>query len=433
MNVPRPDTPRAFLEALAAAPPRPYGEGKLDAVMALLGRLGDPQRGLPVIHITGSKGKGSTALLVESILHAAGLRTGVFTSPHLQRWTERLRLDGRELDDGLFDTLLARLRPEVEALDRAGHRPGFFDVLTAAALLLFRERGVDYAVMEAGLGGRLDATNVVEPVVCCITGVELEHTAQLGGTVAAIAREKAGIVKPGVPVVTGRLPRPAAREIARRARAVNAPWWRLGREFGVSVARQSEAGQTLRLELGGRTMEVFLPLPGRHQADNAALAAACVRRLERLAPGPLGAALGSGLAAARLPGRAEILRRRPWVVVDGAHTAASIRALAAVLATLPARPAHLVLSFSAGRDPGFCAPLLSRSDRVTVTRADPCRSLDPAAAARRLRALAPGLAVAVAADPVAALAGALDGLPEDGLLCATGSVYLAGRAREVLG
>ncbi len=433
MNPPRPGAPPAFLDALAAAPPRPYGENRLDPVIALLDRLGNPQGGLPVIHITGSKGKGSTALLIESILQAAGLRTGTFTSPHLQRWTERLRLNGQELDAASFHTLLERLRPEVDALGRTDHPPGFFHVLTAAALLLFRERGVDYGIMEVGLGGRLDATNVVEPVVCCITGVELEHTAQLGSDVGAIAREKAGIIKPGIPVVTGHLPPPAEREIARRVDAMESPWWRLGRDFEVEVSGQTETGQTLRLDLGGQIMEVFLPLPGRHQADNAALAAACVRRLERFEAGLLEAALGRGLAAVRLPGRAEILRRRPWVVVDGAHTTASVQALAEVLAALPAHPTHLVLSVSADKNPAFCAPLLRHCHRITVTRADPRRSLDPETAARRLRALAPSLAVEVVDDPTAALAGALAALPEDGLLCATGSVYLAGRAREVLG
>ena len=197
--------------SLVRGDPRPYQTRARLAqlpVRALLSRVGNPEATLRVVHIAGSKGKGSTALYLEAILHAAGLGTGTFTSPHLQRWTERLRIDARESTEAEFAALLARLQPHVRALqleDEDG-AASFFDVLTAAAFLLFAQRGVDCAIVEAGIGGRLDATNVVQPRVSCITSLELEHTDKLGTHIAAIAEEKAGIIKKGVPVVVGPLP-----------------------------------------------------------------------------------------------------------------------------------------------------------------------------------------------------------------------------------
>src|SRR5262245_34682361 len=189
----------AWLEGLINVEKRPdwpYRRLGLGPVRRLLERLGDPQQGLPVVHVAGSKGKGSTLLLAESMLRTAGLRTGSFTSPHLERWTERFRLDGREAEGERLAAPGERIRPHVEALHRADPEgaPTFFDATTGAALLLFREASVDVALLEVGLGGRLDSTNVVSPAVACITTIELEHTDRLGTTHAAIAAEKAGIL-----------------------------------------------------------------------------------------------------------------------------------------------------------------------------------------------------------------------------------------------
>ena len=178
----------------------------LAPVQSLLARIGEPQRGLHVLHIAGSKGKGSTALLCEALLRAAGVSTGTFTSPHLERWTERFRIDGREVPEDALAATIGELRPHVEALRGSPEPPSFFDVITAAAFQLFSAARVDVAIVEVGLGGRLDSTNVVEPAVCCITSIELEHTDKLGDTLAAIAGEKAGIAKPHVPLVVGPLP-----------------------------------------------------------------------------------------------------------------------------------------------------------------------------------------------------------------------------------
>jgi dihydrofolate synthase/folylpolyglutamate synthase len=428
----------AWLEGLLDVekrPDLPYARLGLGPIRRLLARLGDPQRDLSVIHIAGSKGKGSTALFAESLLRAAGERVGTFTSPHLTRWTERFRIDGEEVPGRDLAAAVRRLRPEVEALREQDPRqaPTFFDATTAVALWLFREARVDRVVLEVGLGGRLDSTNVVRPAVACITTIELEHTDKLGNTLAQIAGEKAGILKPGVPAVGGALPEPARRAVEARARELGAPLAWLGEEFGCEVLAADAGGLRLRLHDGPLELETQVPVLGAHQAANAALALACVRRAGA-ADAVLAASAAQGLAAVRLPGRAELLSRAPWILVDGAHTVASARALARVIEGLPRRHAHLVLSISAGKDlAGILGALLPSADEVTVTRAEPTRSLDPAAIAGAVRRAAPGLALHVVPNPHLALRAAAGSLAPDHLLCATGSVYLAGIARGVLG
>jgi dihydrofolate synthase/folylpolyglutamate synthase len=417
-------------------PEVPYERLGLAPIRRLLERLGEPQRGLRVIHIAGSKGKGSTALFAEAICRAAGERVGTFTSPHLERWTERFRLDGREVAGDLLAAAVARLRPHVDALravDRAS-APTFFDATTAAALLLFETARVDRVVLEVGLGGRLDSTNVVVPGVACVTSIELEHTEKLGDSLAAIAREKAGILKPGVPAVAGNLPPPARAALIERAREVGTEVAWLGRDFDVEVASAGPEGLALRLRDGPLDVAATLPVLGAHQAGNAALALACARRAGVAADTDLAIAAAQGLAMATLPGRIEVLGRSPWLLVDAAHTAVSARALAETLASIPRRRSHIVFSISAGKDmASILAAVLPQADAVTVTRAEPARSLAPEEIAAAVRAADPGLALRVVPNPHLAVRAAREGLASDDLLCATGSVYLAGIARRVLG
>jgi dihydrofolate synthase/folylpolyglutamate synthase len=407
----------------------------LAPIRALLDRLGAPERGLSVLHVAGSKGKGSTALFAESVLRATGARVGTFTSPHLERWTERFRVDGAEIAPGRLAAAVDRLRPHVDALRAAGGEtvPSFFDATTAAALLMFRELGVDHAVLEVGLGGRLDSTNAVQPAVCCITSIELEHTDLLGDTLAAVAAEKAGILKPGVPAICGELPGEALAVVERRAAELGCGLARIGREIALEVEVIAPDATRLRYCEGDLRFTAELHVPGAHQAANAALAVAAVRRV--LVPGHparLAAAAQAGLEAARLPARVEILARAPWIVVDAAHTGASARALAAVLAQL-ARPIDFVLSVSAGKDTrAILAALLPLARSITLTRAEPVRSLDPAEIAAAARAVSPNAALRVVPNPHLALRAAREALAPDGVLCATGSVYLAGIARSVL-
>jgi dihydrofolate synthase/folylpolyglutamate synthase len=429
----------AWLETLINVerePGHPYRRLSLEPATQLLGRLGHPERGLSVIHVAGSKGKGSTALFAESVLLAAGERVGTFTSPHLESWTERFRIDGAAVPASDLTRAFDAVRPHVEALraDPDAPDPSFFDATTAAALLLFREAGVDRVILEVGLGGRLDSTNVVDPAVTCITTLELEHTDKLGSTLAAIAGEKAGIVKPGRPVVTGRLPAEAAEVVAARAAEVGAPVAILGRDFDVALqADPTLLGVRLRVRDGDLDVEATLTVAGRHQAENAALALACIHRLGTYAPAALAAAARRGLPRAALPGRIEVLGERPWLVVDAAHTERSAAALAATLAPLPRAKTRLVLSISADkRLEEILARLLPLADEVFVTRADPIRSLDPAQVARAVRAAAPGLPLHAVPNPFLAVRAACEGLGADDLLLVTGSVYLAGIARRIL-
>jgi len=407
----------------------------LAPIRALLARVGDPHARLAFVHVAGSKGKGSTVLLVEALLLACGERVGAFTSPHLSSWTERFRVDGCEVEPARLVAAVEALRPHVEAL-RGGPPeavPSWFDVTTAAAFWIFRDAGVRRAVVEVGLGGRLDSTNVVNPEVACITTIEREHTRLLGDTLAAIAGEKAGIWKPGRPAVSGHLAPEAAVVVEARAKEVGAPLARLGVDFHVTVRTADASGLALRLRDGPLDLDARLPVLGAHQAANAALALACVRRLPGVDPDDLARAARRAFAAACLPGRAERLAEAPSVIVDGAHTPASARALAEVLALLPERRRRLVLSVSADKDlAAVLAPLLSHAVEVTVTRAEATRSLDPKDVAEVVRRLAPGVALRAIPNPFLALRSARERQAPDEVLCATGSVYLAGIARRVL-
>ncbi|MBW2267650.1 MAG: bifunctional folylpolyglutamate synthase/dihydrofolate synthase [Deltaproteobacteria bacterium] len=427
----------AWLESLVNLEQRsdwPYSRVGLGPICALLARLDDPQWAQPCIHVAGSKGKGSTVLLAEAVLSASGQRVGAFTSPHLERWTERIRLGGREVDAAALVAAVAEVRPHVEALraEQPENAPTFFDVTTAVAFVCFRAAGVDRAVLEVGLGGRLDSTNVVTPEVTCITSIELEHTDKLGGTLGAIAGEKAGILKPGVPAVVGALPAEAAEVVRARAEEIGVSLGWIGQDFGFERLGEAARDRRVRLWDADFSCEVELGVRGRHQLGNAALALACVRRVGVHSGTALAKAAREGLAAARLPGRCEIVGTAPLLMVDSAHTAASARCLAVELDEWSPDELHLVLSVSADK---ALAPLLDallpRASSVTLTRAEPHRSCDPESLARSVRARAPQLALQVVPDAPRALREVLAQLAPDAAACATGSVYLAGIARRV--
>jgi len=407
----------AFLLSLVRDDPRPYQARANLAqlpIRRLLARIGDPQIDLPAVHIAGSKGKGSTALYLEAILQAAGMRTGTFTSPHLQRWTERLRIDGRESTDAEFAALFARLQPHVLALQAEDDAcaPSFFDVLTAAALLLFAERRVECAIIEAGIGGRLDATNVVQPVLTCITSVELEHTDKLGDSIAAIAGEKAGIIKRGVPVIVCTLPPEAEAVIRRRGAELHGQ---------VEVAGDPADGIA------------HLAATDRCSARNANMAVACARRIAGDREG-FSKAVDQALTHTRPPGRMEVIAEHPWVVIDGAHTRASSAALAEMLQSVPANRLHLLVSVTIAKDASaVLAPLLERADSVVITNADATRSMDGDAVAASLVAHGYNPArIRAIADPRQAVLQSRDALADDDVLCVAGSMYMAGVARETL-
>jgi dihydrofolate synthase / folylpolyglutamate synthase len=414
-----------------------YDRLDLRPIEALLDAIGRPQDALSVVHVAGSKGKGSTCLLTESILGALGERVGTFTSPHLESWIERFRVGGREVDEASLVAATQRVRPAVDALREgpADTRPSFFDATASIAFALFAEANVDRAVIEVGLGGRLDSTNVVHPAFTCITSIELEHTDKLGNTEAAIAGEKAGILKPGVPAVLGALCADAEEVIRKRAEQVGAPVWARGGFFDVSAVPASPTSQRIRFESQGwEPIEAMLPFPGAAAVANAGLAIACVRALDAYPESAVRGAVQRGLARAVLPGRIEILRNDPAVIIDAAHTERSAQVVVDALTSLAPDGYDLLFSISTDKNvDAVLAVLLPGARRIWLTRADALRSFDPTELATKVRAQRPELRVDVVLDPAAAAHSARAALQDGRRLCAVGSVYLAGIARRVLG
>ncbi len=439
----------AWLESLINFERQPgfkYSRLGLESIERLLDRLDHPEKSLSVIHVAGSKGKGSTCLLAEAILLEAGERTGTFTSPHLERWSERFRIEGREVADSLLAEAVEIVRPEVEALKKEdpANAPTFFDATTAVALLLFAQQGVSQVLLEVGLGGRLDSTNIVSPLLTCITQIELEHTDKLGGTLAEIASEKAGILKRDAECVAGRLPAEAEAVVVERARLLGVALSRLGREF-FAERIDSDAWSAFSIaptarqafiysEADGYELAVGLGVLGSHQIDNAALAIATLKRAKIIAPGKFEDAVRRALSAATLPGRLEWLSDRPGVLVDSAHTPASAEGLRRVLDQVSSGHLRILLSVSSDKDAeAILRPLINCAETIWLTRAEPIRSQDPEILATLCRDIAPETEIRVISDPEQAVRMARDGLEGDDLLCCAGSVYLAGIARRVLG
>ncbi len=366
----------------------PYGEGvfRLDRMRELLRRLGDPQQRLSLIHVAGTKGKGSTSAMIAAALSATGRRAGLFSSPHLERIEERFRIDGQCCDAETFAALVARLVPIVAEMDALAQTQGicemgptYFELTTALALLWFDEQAVDAAVLEVGLGGRLDSTNVVTPLVSVITSISFDHTRQLGNTLAAIAGEKAGIVKPLVPVVCGvRLDEPR-QVIERVAREYGSPLRQVGVDFDFSytpprdVTHRTSRGEMSFREPAGTIAQldhVELALLGRHQAANAAVALATLNELSRQGWQLNADAIRRGLQQVRWPARVECVHAAPTVVLDAAHNVASVEALLETLDNCFA-PSPRLLVFATTREkdiPGMLSRLLERFETIVLTR-----------------------------------------------------------------
>lgn len=435
----KPDPIGEFVESLLLPTPRPYAERAASAqkrVADLLERVGNPHRRLRCLHIAGSKGKGSTALFAESIAEAAAMRTGTFTSPHLETWAERFRLDGRQVSESSIVEAIEMLRPHVTELQDQypDDPPTFFDSLTALALMLFATAEVELAIIEAGIGARLDATSIAPAIATCITTIEKEHTDKLGHTLAAIAIEKSGVIRRGKPLVLGELA-PQAREVLlERAASENAPVSLLGRDFQAVVNPVGHTHTTLSFESHLQRLEVVLAQPAPFVTLNAALAMECVLQTRLVPDKSVFATAGKALENTRLPARVEILRTEPPVIVDAAHTVVSITHLTKVLAAFSSDSFLAVLSLSNSKciDAVF-SPLMPLISRVITTRADPERSIPAEALAQNLAERWPNIDIDAVGDPDRALSLAFEEHERlDIGICATGSVYLAGRARRVL-
>jgi dihydrofolate synthase/folylpolyglutamate synthase len=389
----------------------------LDNIRALLARLGNPQQDFRSIQIAGTNGKGSVTAMVDEVLRRAGYRSARYTSPHLVDLSERFVIDGRPVDADAMRRSAAGVQRIIETLIADGTlsgTPTFFEATTAMAFDLFRNARVEFAVVEVGLGGRLDSTNVVEPVVTAITSVDFDHQQYLGNTLADIAAEKAGIIKPGVPVVVGDVA-PAAYAVIER------------------VAREREAA-IIRADQGGRDVgPLRIGLLGEHQQANAKVALRLLETLDKTGVRIGRDAIVDGLANVRWPGR---LDRRSLaggheLILDAAHNPAGARALASYLHGLGSPKPTLV--FGAMRDKdveGMLAVLLPEVGRVIVTKPSNPRAADPDELAARIRSAAPSLDVSVVATPRAAVANATR---SSTLTVIAGSIFLLGDVMQEIG
>ena len=427
---------------------------KLTRMRRLLELLGNPQNGQQIVHIAGTKGKGSTAAMISAVLTAAGYRTGTYSSPHLDRLEERMSIDGCPCSPAELVSLVEQVRPVVEGLDASVDedgdlgRPTYFEVATAMALLHFAQPEVDATVLEVGLGGRLDSTNVCDPLVSVITNISLDHVKQLGDTHAKIAAEKAGIIKQGVPVVSGVLV-PEAREVIECvAHDRDSPLLQLDADFAFvyqppKLLSRTDVHGLLDFRWLCHTDElrkydnVSLSLIGRHQAANAAVAIATIETLRQRGWDISESTVREGLASASCPARVEVVGKRPTVVIDAAHNVASIEALLATLdESFSATRRVLVFATTQDKDcQGMLKALLPAFDVVVLTRyRNNPRYVPP----KELAEMAIELAgqsesnCIVCDDPEAAWEVARQQAGEKDLICVTGSFFIAAEIRQMI-
>ena len=383
----------------------------LERITALLGALGNPHQACRWVHVAGTNGKGSTCAMIEAGLRAAGVRTGLYISPHLVEPTERIQIAGREVSQEQFAKAFSIVHETAERMLAAGEldmHPTYFETVTAMAFVLFAEAQLDMVVLEVGLGGRLDATNVVTPALCVITPIDYDHQIFLGDTIEQIAAEKAGILKPGVPAVFAEQRREA--EAVLRAKAQSA--YTLSREWPITDLALDARGSRFRL----RGLEVMCPLAGEHQVENARVAAIALTELG-VAP--------AGIASARWSARLERVSERPEIIIDGAHNPAGTRALAAYIRRFYAGR-RIWIVYGALRDKAvteMTSVLFPLADFVILTA--PANS----------RAMAPEDITAPGARITHSIAEAIEMLRDatmDDVVFIAGSLYLAGEARALL-
>ncbi len=404
----------------------------LDNIRRLLSLLGDPHRGLKVVHVTGTNGKGSVCAYAASVLQAAGYRVGLYTSPHLVRFNERIRVNHEPIADDDVLRLWAGMQPAIHAMTapRAIDHPTFFEVTTAMAFEYFRERGIDVAVVEVGMGGRMDATNIVDGLVSVVTRVDLEHTEHLGKSVTRIAREKSGIIKTSSRAVT--VEQEALPVIAARCREVHAPLTVIGRDVHAERLAQDLHGQTIRIRGPFGTIEFHTPLLGSFQVENAAVAVTALTELRAAGFAIPDAVIRDGIAATQWPARIQVVRENPIVMVDGAHNRPAADALADSFAELfPGRKAFLVTGILNDKDlAGMAAALGPLSRWVYACRPKSPRAFDVEDVANAFRRYAvvetiPSIGSAIDAAVAAARS--------DDIILITGSIYTAGEALDHLG
>lgn len=427
---------------------------KLDGIRKLLGLLDDPHLKYPVVHIAGTKGKGSVAKMIGAILTANGMKTGVFTSPHLESINQRISVDNQWISDHELAEVLETIKSAVAEVDAQSELAGirslsFFEVITAAALVHFAKVNCKAVVLEVGMGGRLDSTNICQPEVTVITNITLDHTSQLGNSLEKIAAEKAGIIKPGVPVICGvekRKPRDVIHQIAK---ANQAEIWQLGTEFSLNATPQTRSleidtwGQDSSLDVEWNIESIALSMLGNHQGSNAAIAIAAIQRLIHSGWEIEESSIRTALANLSLLGRCEVVRNSPPVVLDIAHNVASIEALVDALNQhfpewQSAQRKRLILSISKDKDSrGIMRWLVDTFDDIILTQyqSNP-RARSIADLMEDTEVVRDGLRTSTnirsAETPLDAWNLVQSELSESDFVCITGSVFLVAELRPVL-
>jgi len=392
----------------------------------LLGRLGSPHLGVRTVHIAGSKGKGSTAAMIAAVLSTAGFRTGLYTSPHLHTMRERIKVDDQLITEREFADFTAEIKPEVEVTNNGRYGElSTFEILTALAFYYFRKQAADFQVLETGLGGRLDATNVANPEICVITSISLDHTAVLGDTIAQIATEKAGIIKPGVTVVSSPQVPEAAAVIRLVCSDKGAELITVGEEVTWQGKGSSLGEQSLEVKGLKEQYDLTIPLLGEHQLENAAAAIAALEVLDIRKEH-----IVSGLASVHWPGRMEVLRKEPLLIADGAHNGDSARRLVESLQKhFQFDRTILIMGTSADKNSSaMVAELAPFFDRVIATASQHPRATAAEELTRKFAQY--GVEAQVTENVAQAVSEALAQAGKRDLICATGSLFVVAEVIE---
>ncbi len=431
----------------------------LDRMVKMLEYVGNPHKKFPSIHITGTKGKGSTSIMMSTILEHAGLRTGLFTSPHLIDLKERIQINSQNISEEEFAGNLGVFRPYIQHLrdTEPSASPTFFEILTAVAMLYFKKKQVDMAVLEVGLGGRLDSTNVVIPQVSVITNVGLDHTAILGNTLSSIANEKAGIIKQGVPVVSAVEAPEALSVIEKTCKEKDARLYLLGRDIWISEcgmrnadvspnpkvpnpkseirSPKSERGLLCKIKTWRHTYDnIFLPLVGAHQVKNCALALGALEIMREQGTISIDdETIRDALARVYCPARIEVVGGNPLIILDYAHTVDSMKFLReSILENFKFDKLVLVLGFSQDKDlDNILNEIVSIGDSIIVTRSKNPRAAAPEDLYQRIEKLC-GKHAEMLDNTQDAVVAAKQKASKEDLICITGSAYIAGEAKQAL-
>ena len=422
----------AYLEGLTdyeISPAAAYNAANFDLrrVEILLREMGQPHRGRKTVHIAGTKGKGSTAAMISSILVSAGYRTGLFTSPHLYTWQERIAVNGRPVTKRDFAHLAGAVQKHIEAISREARfgKITTFEALTAMVFLYFRDKGTAFQVLETGMGGRLDATNVVDPDVCILTSISFDHTQVLGDTLAKIAAEKAGIIKPGCTVISAPQQPEALAVIAAQCRLSGCKLVLAGEDIKWKRLSGDLKGQTLSVRGRNDSYKLHIPLLGDHQLENACLAVAAAEALSQQGAGVTVDNIVRGLDSVKWPARLQVLKRVPLLVIDGAHNAHSMKVLLeSIKKYFPYKKLHVIFGSSSDKDiDGMAKALAGAAGKVIITSSCHPRAAAAEQLARVFRQH--GIRTDIKPDAPQALSAGLAASSDDDLILATGSLFLA--------